>query len=45
MCHVCSLCHELCYCDMEDHESEQPDDCTHVCSDDREDDCEDFEAR
>jgi hypothetical protein len=40
MCHECPECGELCYCDLEDHESEAPDDCLHVCAD--EDDFEDY---
>jgi hypothetical protein len=38
MSHVCGLCGALCYCDLEDHESEQPDDCLHICSEDDDDD-------
>ena len=42
--HTCELRGYLCYCDLEDCESEElPDDCTHFCDDEREDDCEDFE--
>lgn len=29
MCHDCPECGELCYCDMEDHFQDAPDDCGH----------------
>jgi hypothetical protein len=32
--HECPECGEACYCDLEDHESEAPDDCAHRCSED-----------
>ncbi len=33
MSHACVDCGMVCYCDMEDHEQDQPDDCTHECAD------------
>lgn len=41
MAHECPLCSGLCYCDLEDHEQDAPDDCEHVCDKDTED--EDFD--
>lgn len=38
MCHTCMLCGELCYCDGEDHESDQSADCIHICEDDEAED-------
>ena len=29
--HSCPDCQEACYCDMEDHESSAPINCTHEC--------------
>lgn len=41
--HSCPDCGDACYCDLEDHESEAPEDCSHACKDDlgawTEDDC------
>lgn len=34
MSHECPLCFQVCYCDMEDHDQPQPDDCIHICEDD-----------
>ena len=34
--HSCPECHMACNCDMEDHEQDAPDDCTH-CEGDFED--------
>ncbi len=31
--HDCPECDEVCYCDMEDHEQDAPDDCSHECDD------------
>lgn len=32
--HDCPICGEACYCDMEDHFQEAPDDCCHECEED-----------
>lgn len=32
MAHDCPECGELCYCDIEDHMNEAPDDCCHTCA-------------
>lgn len=37
MAHECPNCGQLCYCDLEDHESEAPDDCVHDCEEDEDD--------
>lgn len=34
MSHTCPECGMCCYCDMEDHDSDAPDDCCHDCADD-----------
>jgi hypothetical protein len=31
MSHACPECGQQCYCDLEDHDSEAPDDCCHDC--------------
>ena len=36
MAHNCPECEELCYCDMEDHYQQAPDDCSHECKDEAE---------
>jgi hypothetical protein len=41
--HDCDLCGEYCDCDMEDHHNPQPDDCTHVCDDEEDDDDLDYD--
>ena len=33
MAHECPECGQECYCDMEDHWQEAPDDCSHECQD------------
>jgi len=38
MAHNCPYCDDLCYCDIEDTMLEAPDDCSHVCNEEREDD-------
>ena len=30
MCHECELCGQMCYCDIDDVERPQPDDCVHL---------------
>lgn len=42
MSHECPECGQTCYCDMEDHDQPTPDDCTHECppEDDEEYNCE-----
>lgn len=40
--HVCELCGQLCYCDIEDVEMEEaPEDCSHECHEesDEDEDC------
>lgn len=32
MAHDCPRCESMCYCDMEDHFQDAPDDCRHVCA-------------
>lgn len=29
--HECPYCYDVCYCDLEDHENDPPDDCSHLC--------------
>lgn len=44
MCHICVICGSLCYCDFEDHQSEEaPDDCFHECDELETDDDFDLE--
>lgn len=44
MAHTCEECGYLCYCDIDDLQFEEvPEDCPHICPDEREGDCEDFE--
>lgn len=38
--HNCPDCGDACYCDLEDHAGESPDDCVHVCAVDL---CEDYD--
>lgn len=38
--HDCDECGQYCDCDMEDHYQSQPDDCTHVCNPDDDEDAD-----
>lgn len=38
MSHECPECGQTCYCDMEDHDQEAPDDCSHECPPEDDDD-------
>lgn len=39
--HECAECGEACYCDGEDHQNQTPDDCTHECPPEDDDDYDD----
>ena len=42
MAHSCPICMMACYCDMEDHDQEAPDDCIH-CEGEDDNDEPDYE--